>query len=93
MLDFHEVVASHEWTCLGCPSQVEGTLKDGQRFYFRFRWGVANLGVGATHDEAIRDPASVSAEWGDEWAGVLSQKEFEALFMQLLPQRHTIRRV
>lgn len=91
MLDFHEAVADYKWTCYACPAQAEGTLNDGLRFYFRYRYGVASLGVGATAAEAIRDVATVSVNWGEALDGVLSQEEFEALFMFLLPKRHTVR--
>lgn len=86
-LGFHDVVLAHEWTCYYCPAQVEGVLKDGRCFYFRYRWGVAALGVGDSLGEANRDPNRVSLDYGDAFGGVLSQDEFVGLFMRLLRRR------
>lgn len=40
-------------TCSAAPVQIEGTLTDGRRFYFRARFGRAQLGIGPTVDAAV----------------------------------------
>ena len=30
-------------TCIACPSQWEGILKDGRMFYIRYRWGTLTI--------------------------------------------------
>lgn len=56
-----------------CPAQYEGRLIDGRWFYFRYRWGWAYVGVGATLDEAIDCDShertyglAYDGEWPDE---------------------------
>lgn len=44
-------------TCGGCPEQYEGRLIDGRFFYFRYRHGRAELGIGATLEDAVRSSA------------------------------------
>ncbi len=39
-------IAESTQTCGACPEQYEGTLVDGREFYFRYRYGMATLGVG-----------------------------------------------
>lgn len=45
-------VATATQTCYACPEQYEGTLTDGQHWYFRFRHGVASLSVGEERRQA-----------------------------------------
>lgn len=42
-------------TCQAMPWQAEGRLHDGRWFYMRVRHNVAELGLGATLDDAIDD--------------------------------------
>ena len=41
---------SAEITCEACPLQIEGTLPNGERFYFRARWDRASLEIGSRED-------------------------------------------
>jgi hypothetical protein len=77
-----DVVQTSEWV----PSQWEGTLKDGRQFYFRYRGGVASLGIGASRDEAILDDGA----WlsiGDSFDGYMEEAEFKDTF-GVLYQKH-----
>lgn len=40
-------------TCTACPTQYEGTLSNGQHFYFRYRWGCVQFAIAPTHDAAV----------------------------------------
>lgn len=40
-------------TCESAPAQIEGQLDDGRFFYFRARGRYAELGIGATAEEAV----------------------------------------
>lgn len=43
-----DATARPDWlklTCRSVPTQIEGTTPDGERVYFRFRWGSAALWV------------------------------------------------
>jgi hypothetical protein len=52
-------------TCGVCPEQYEGTLVDGREFYFRYRYGMATLGLGKDRfGEALR-----YVEHGDDLQG------------------------
>ena len=42
-------------TCEACPWQAEGKLEDGRVFYMRHRFCSAQLGIGATVEEAVKD--------------------------------------
>lgn len=61
-------------TCVACPVQIEGELHDGRRFYFRYRWGRAGVGIGATDYDAVRDQRG-DVEYGGEFSGDLDQGE------------------
>lgn len=87
-LTFADVVDAHTRTWMDYPSQVQGVLKDGRCFYFRYRWGTGSLGIGDTVDAAISDPDTVEDDYSDDpMDGVLDQQEFEAMFLRLLPRR------
>lgn len=51
----HPLIASYRMTCSACPEQYQGTLVDGRVFYYRYRCGIASLGIGADLDAAVRD--------------------------------------
>ncbi len=48
----HPAILSERMTCGACPEQWEGVLVNGVHFYFRYRFGRAQLGVGTTPDNA-----------------------------------------
>lgn len=75
------------WTCLGCPMQAEGAIDDGRKFYFRYRWGKATFGIGATVSDAVRDPGEVCVAYGDSSQGVLDEDEADRLLRRLMSLR------
>jgi hypothetical protein len=84
----HPLIATAERTCLGCPEQYEGQLRDGRYFYYRFRWGTATLGLGATIDEAVADPFEAGAYLGDDLRGFFNDDwERDNTFGDLLEDR------
>lgn len=82
----HPAIAEQEQTCGACPEQYEGRLVDGRHFYLRYRWGVARLGLGATADAAVEDPAASYMEWGDNLQGQFDG-DVDFVF-QMLYERH-----
>lgn len=85
---FAGMVADHRRTCSACPTQYEGTLVDGRTFYFRFRFARATLGVGATIDQAVCDPAETCIGYGDHpMDGSIDEAEFQRLFVELMDLR------
>jgi hypothetical protein len=56
----HLAIASYTTTCEGAPIQVEGTLANGDHFYFRARHRTVTLGIGTTREEACEDPQTIS---------------------------------
>lgn len=50
-------------TCAGVPTQIEGVSPDGERVYFRFRWGRATLDI---NDEQVW-----SESYGDSYSGCM----------------------
>lgn len=46
-------VKTYDVTCEGAPVQVQGSLTDGRRYYFRARHRAIELGVGATDEDAV----------------------------------------
>jgi hypothetical protein len=70
-----------------CPEQYEGLLRDGQSFYFRYRYGSASLGVGDTRDYAISDPKHVQINHGDNMQGIFGDfRTRNQVFAELLRQ-------
>ena len=75
------IVNSLKQTCMACPSQWEGHLKDGRMFYARYRWGWLSIKVskkptndvdmtmGENGDLVYYEPL------GDEYDGILEQSE------------------
>lgn len=78
-------------TCTACPTQYQGQMADGRWFYFRYRGGIADLGLGDTFDQAAEETfprGQVPAiSLGDRWDGYLSEEEFREVFMRLLALR------
>lgn len=78
-------------TCTACPTQYEGQMADGRFFYFRYRHALAELGIGATLDDAVietlgREIPAIS--YGDHpMDRQISEAEFHELFVQLLALR------
>ncbi len=63
-------VLGWECTCESCPEQYEGLLVDGRWFYFRYRFGRAELGLGDTLDAAVWDSIGRrSVRVGDKYDG------------------------
>lgn len=81
-------VLTAEQTCSACPEQWEGDLVAGLRFYFRYRWGVASLGVGPDEGSAVCDPHEVRTSYGHKLAGVFEDAHVrDWVFWQLLRDR------
>ena len=68
-------------TCNACPSQWEGSLKDGRMFYARYRWGQLTIELSK---EPTNDIYMAMGEYGQliydgqlgyEFDGVLCQSE------------------
>lgn len=51
----HPLVEESKLTSWACPEQYEGTLTTGETFYFRYRCGVASVGVGPDLNSAVHD--------------------------------------
>ena len=84
-------VAEAVETCAGCPAQWEGRTDDGRRIYARYRFGCLTVGVGRTHDEAVRaamggpsDGCLVDLVHGDEYDGFMSQYTLADLTAHLI---------
>lgn len=88
-MSFEELVATYRQTCIACPTQYEGTLKDGQVFYFRYRHGRASLGLGADEEAAVCDPSTEVIRFGDGH-GYVTEDEFKMLFVHLMRLRDGI---
>lgn len=87
-MTLHPLVATATQTCFACPEQWEGTLIDGSHFYFRYRHGVASLGVGPDEGSAVDDPNEVSMRYGDSMQGILDGAESRrAAFAELMLRR------
>lgn len=88
-MTFPDLVDSYRMTCSACPTQYEGTLRDGRRFYFRYRSGRAQLGYGRTDDEAVADSLGRDGLIiGDYLDGCMDEPEFRRVFVEL----HTARK-
>lgn len=84
----HPFVVTVTQTCWACPVQYEGKLNDGRFFYFRYRFGVATLGVGSTPDDAAEDPAETRLAVGDNLRGTFEDdEERDRVFSRLLADR------
>jgi hypothetical protein len=85
---FDALVATYRETCIACPTQYEGTLKDGRVFYFRYRHGRATLGLGADEHAAVCDPSTVGIRFEeDHLSGYVTEDEFKDLFVRLMECR------
>lgn len=81
-------VREYEQTCGACPEQYEGVLHDGRHFYFRYRYGVASLGVGRDNGSAICDPNEVRMAVSDGLQGIFdSPQQRDEVFAQLFARR------
>lgn len=84
--NYDDIVASDEKTCVACPTQWEGTLNDGRKFYFRYRWGRAYLGVASEFWDAVRgdnDAVTAHKGIGDGYDGHLDDFEYRKVFVDL----------
>jgi len=72
----HPEIFTQGMTCLGCPEVHEGMLTSGLLFFFRYRRGLAFLGVAPTEDGALMgtEPQGTGASMavGDDLQGVFS---------------------
>ncbi|MFC4911589.1 hypothetical protein [Actinomadura gamaensis] len=87
---FTALVATYRKTCNAFPAQYEGELRDGRIWYFRYRHGEAELGIGPDLDAAIDDSMNPdhSVRYGLESGGEIdSEAEFRALFVRLVERR------
>lgn len=84
------LVESDRMTCPACPTQYDGILRDGRCFYFRYRSGRAELGVGRSVADAVADseraPSLVLDP--DSLDGELSRREYQEAFVKLWDLRH-----
>lgn len=66
-------------TCIACPSQWEGKLRDGRMFYARYRWGNFSLrvSVGKTDDvmAAVHGDEILSRNIGDGLDGHMTTED------------------
>lgn len=75
------IVDSITQTCVACPSQWEGKLKDGRMFYARYRWGRLSIEVSKEPTNNVYMAMGEDGELiyneglGDEYDGVLGQAE------------------
>ncbi len=82
-MEYNDIVKTDEQTCWACPTQWEGTLKDGRSFYFRYRWGTASLGVAPIGEDPVLHPNTTGEQLGDGLDGVLSTDDYRASFVRL----------
>lgn len=90
---YNQIVENDTQTCFACPTQYEGTLRDGRYFYFRYRYGWANLGVASESvDAAVEAAFRGSNGWsagkgiGDTLDGVLGWEEYRKVFVELFDE-------
>lgn len=84
-----DLVRFAQVTCEATPVQVEGRLRDGRAFYFRYRFGRAVLGVGDMIPDAVEQAMTAGlapvVEYGDNnLRGWLDDDELRDLFAQLV---------
>lgn len=71
----HPSVARQTRTSLACPDQWQGQFNDGTYFYFRYRGGVAGLGVSKV------DVAEAAAQRGEDgWRQIDLDRGLEGMF-------------
>lgn len=82
----HPQIATSKKTCDSNPEQYEGWLTDGRWFYFRYRWGTAELGIGADLDAAVEDSLNHGRTVGESgYEGeFVSTEQRDAAFAELL---------
>lgn len=81
----HPEVASCIQSCPSCPEQYEGRLIDGRWFYFRYRHGRANLGIGHSFESAVRSSDLATLRTGDDLQGAFyDDSERNSVFAELL---------
>lgn len=80
----HPAVATQELTCPSVPVQIQGELTDGRWFYFRCRFGVAELGFGHDLESAVMDTfGRKGIQVGGPWHGWLTVAQINDLFARL----------
>ncbi len=71
-------ILSMECTCVACPLQFEGVLKDGGCFYFRDRHGEARFAIANSVAQAVQvDEEDAFFYWsgkGDYWSEQASKQ-------------------
>lgn len=67
-------------TCIACPSQWEGHLKDGRMFYGRYRWGWLTIEVSENPTQDVMDAVGgnllLEQEIGGGFDGDMSNEDF-----------------
>jgi hypothetical protein len=85
-------VVSQVTTCEAAPVQIEGTLSDGRRFYFRSRHRRISLGASTTRDGAVAKDLIVLTMAGFDDDGhplsSLSDQDSQALLAFLVRVLH-----
>jgi hypothetical protein len=66
----HPEILTQQVACWGCPESHEGTLLDGRYFVFRYRRGLARLGIGWTEEQASMGGDAATMLTGDDLQGV-----------------------
>jgi hypothetical protein len=74
-------------TCPAVPVQVEGELADGRWYFFRYRHGVAGLGIGATEEEACCREGRTNRVMGADLDGWMDATQVATALLCLLTDR------
>jgi len=76
-----------EQTCAEAPEQYEGKLIDGSVFYFRYRWGLASVGIGPDIAAAVDDSSNHEYPIGAMFDGCWrDEQQRDSVFCFLLRQ-------
>lgn len=89
-MKFTNLVTTYTLTCGACPTQYEGTLHDGRCFYFRYRGGIASLGIGDSAAAAVADPNTVEDRIGDYLDGSMTEPEFREVMVRLAAEHWSL---
>lgn len=91
------IIKSSVCTCWACPTQYEGTLSDGNSFYFHYRYGCWSFSIAATSGEAIARlwragvvGFSRSGEWGDSMGGIMPDELVEAIINRCMREYNEV---
>ena len=80
----HPLIETSANTCSSNPEQYEGRLTDGRWFYFRYRFGRADLGFGPDIDTAVDDSLNHRLPIGGRYQGEFDDvDQRDAVFARL----------